>query len=187
MQLPPGGIIENVMADPTTGADGSGVDAAQQRFAPCVKKYGTDNAKARLDYKGYQAASSAADTAGIDTSSVLALWDNEGALRQSFGPPGPKGEIGPAQIRPGVVQEEQKKDILPQGWNSDLTANLTAGALYYDRLSDHYSIPEDQVAAAYNGGPYNYKRNRAAQEYQKSFDTKKSAFDQLINCINGVI
>lgn len=44
--------------------------------------------------------------------------------------------------------------------------------LYYSRLMDHYGVPEGQ-AAAYNGGPYSYRKNRAAQKYQKNFNSHK--------------
>ena len=49
-----------------------------------------------------------------------------------------QGEIGPIQVRPGVAKELKGAGILPARWNSNLQANLTAGALYYD--SDEQSL-----------------------------------------------
>ncbi len=72
--------------------------------------------------------------------------------------------------------------ILPAGWNSNLQANLTARALYYDRLLNHYNVPDDQAAAAYNGGPYGYK-GRQAQGYQAAFNASQPGFNDLINCM----
>ena len=72
--------------------------------------------------------------------------------------------------------------LLPSGWNSNLTANLTAGALYYARMMDHYNIPETQTAAAYNGGPYGYMN---AQGYQQVFNERESALSKLVNCVRG--
>jgi soluble lytic murein transglycosylase-like protein len=116
-------------------------------------------------------------------SDVLALWSNEGSLKSDFGPPGPKGEIGPIQIRPGVITEEGKAGILPPNYNSNVTANLTAGALYYSRLMSHYGVPANQAAAAYNGGPYSYA-NKAAQNYQNSFNYRTDLYMALIICMS---
>ncbi len=120
---------------------------------------------------------------GIDASAVLSLWENENKLLPNFSRyPGPAGEIGPIQVRPGVVKELKGAGILPPQWNSNLQANLTAGALYYDRMSSHYNIPETNAAAAYNGGPYGYRRN-SAQGYQAAFNASQPGFRDFVNCM----
>ncbi len=103
-------------------------------------------------------------------------------------PVGLAGEIGPIQIRPGAVSDLGGAGILPAQWNTDLTANLTAGALYYARLSDHHNIPAVNAAMAYNGGLGNYQRGTISQDarnYQRVFDIREAAFSQMVNCIRG--
>jgi hypothetical protein len=80
------------------------------------------------------------------------------------------------------VSELRNAKVLPQNWNSSLQANLTTGALYYARLTDHYGVPDNQAAAAYNGGPYGYRNNKA-QDYQSAFNASQPGFINLINCL----
>ncbi len=167
--------------------DGSGGGSTdrEKKFKDCLKKFGDKYAKSNLDLKGFDAAGAAAAAATIDQSAVLSLWENENKLLPNFSRyPGPAGEIGPIQVRPGVVTELRGAGILPANWNLNLQANLTAGALYYDRMSSHYNIPETSAAAAYNGGPTAWKKgSQAGQPYQDAFNASQPGFRDLVNCM----
>ncbi len=164
---------------------GAGPGDREKQFQDCLRKFGDKYAKSNLDLKGFDAAGAAAAAATIDQSAVLSLWENENKLLPNFSRyPGPAGEIGPIQVRPGVVTELRGAGILPANWNSNLQANLTAGALYYDRMSSHYNIPETSAAAAYNGGPTAWKKgSQAGQPYQDAFNASQPGFRDLVNCM----
>jgi hypothetical protein len=81
--------------------DGGGAPDRQKKFKDCLKKFGDKYAQSNLNLAGFDAATAAAGAAGIEGSALLSLWENENKLSPTFGPPGPKGEIGPTQIRPG--------------------------------------------------------------------------------------
>src|SRR5271155_359566 len=87
--------------------------------------------------------------AHIATSQVLALWDNENSLQNTFPPAGPHGEIGPIQITPGAVSSLHSAGTLPANWNSNTVANLTAGGRYFASRIQR-GVPLARAAAAYN-------------------------------------
>jgi hypothetical protein len=98
--------------------------------------------------------------------------------------PGPKGEIGPIQIRPPAVKSLKQLGILPANYGSDVTANLTAGGLFYSAyLIEQKGIPATQAAAAYNGGETGYKTSVGAQAYQSAFNQKVPLFQKLVDCL----
>jgi len=152
------------------------------QFANCLKKYGNANAKANLTPTTYADAQAAAAASGISTTSLLALWDNENSLQDTFPPVGPHGEIGPIQITPGAVADLTTAGTLPTNYASNTTANLTAGGLYYSYLINHYQVPANQAAAAYNGGSGGYSKP-GPQAYQQAFNQKQQLFQKLVNCL----
>ncbi len=164
---------------------GSGMTKEEAQFDLCKNLTGDSNVQHNLTFSGFQSAQAASSASGVYVSDVLALWSNEGSLNSNFGPPGAHGEIGPIQIRRGVVNELTDAGILPANYNSNTTANLTAGALYYSRLLNHYGVPQNQAAAAYNGGPYGYANNKAAQAYQQAFNYRTSLYLALVICAGG--
>ena len=176
----------------------------EDRFNMCVSEYGDENAKAHLTLEGYLAAQSAAASAGIDTAEELALWENENSLLAdntvwggNVWEPGPHGEIGPIQILPGPVGTLRNLNRLPNGWNSDLQANLLAGARYYAWILGlrNPAVPRSEAAAAYNGGTAwrgsrkkgtlhrVYKDKPAARAYQEAFNKHQEAFSRLDECM----
>lgn len=161
----------------------------RERFAECLKKFGDALAQANLTFEGYWAAQQAAATAQIDTSSVLALWANEHSLMFDWPKEvGPRGEIGPGQVRPGAITDLRRWGVLPNGYDSDKTANLTAAALYFEGMSSHYNVPEKDAPSAYNGGEANYHKGTVsddAQTYQDNFNQHKAAYTKLVNCVRG--
>jgi RHS repeat-associated protein len=173
--------------DPGRGPGGGSPSDREKQFKDCLDKFGDKYATKNLTLEGFDAAGSAAAAGGIDQSAVLSLWENENKLSPQFSDePGPAGEIGPIQVRPGVVDELSSAGILPANWDSNLEANLTAGALYYERMSSHYNIAETHAAAAYNAGPIAWKRSRkhrAGQGYQTAFNASQPGFRDLVNCM----
>jgi RHS repeat-associated protein len=163
----------------------------KDRFDMCLNEYGDKNAKANLTLEGYLEAQKAAGDAGISTADVLALWDNENSLRmdttiggRDVWLPGPHGEIGPIQLRLAASLDLGR--LLPDGWNHNALANLTAGARYYARLINHSQIPESQAAAAYNAGQRGYRRGKraaAGAQYQKAFDEHRADHARLDECM----
>jgi len=177
----------------------------EDRFKLCLSEYGDENAKARLNLEGYLAAQAAATDAGIDTSEELSLWENENSLRTDStytgrnvwdAKPG-SGETGPIQLKRGASDQLAKMGKLPTGWNSNLQANLTAGARYYAwllTLTDPV-VPRSEAAAAYNQGTAwrgsrkngtlhrRYKDYPQAANYQRDFDQHQATFKNLDNCM----
>jgi RHS repeat-associated protein len=166
------------------GGGGGGGSDPKQKFQDCLDKYGDDRAQQNLTYDGYLAAQQAASTAQVATSEVLALWDNENSLSPNMkvGQRGPAGEVGAMQIRPGAVKDLSRFGQLSAGWNTNLLANLTAGATYYADMSDKYNIPGTQAAAAYNGGIRGYTGSQA-QGYQTAFNQRQAMMMNLVNCM----
>jgi RHS repeat-associated protein len=178
---------------------GGGGPSPEERFKFCKEKYGTANAKNNnLTFNEFNAAQDAANKAGISTSDVLAIWDNEtGFDADNYWTPQANGDVGPLQITPATRDDLDRLDELPDNYDTNLQANVLAGATYYSVLLNHYHIPSDGAAAAYQTGEHRYKRAAArakksgkpiklfkkATGYQKNFNDKKKAFDQLVNCI----
>ena len=166
-------------------------DPQQERFKECIAKYGDIN-KGNLNLGGYQAAQSAATSAGITTAELLALWSNENSLNQTW-TRGANGEVGPAQIRPQTAQTVRNWGYSIAGWTRNLTANLTLGATYYAQLQERLqnpSIPNSEAAAAYNGGTRvqsdgtrRYQHVRDALSYQKVFNERRGQWNQFVNCM----
>ena len=153
----------------------------EQKFTNCVSTYGNENAKNNLTYQGYQDAQQAARAAKIPASDELALWNNENSLNLNFPPVPPTGEVGPIQIRPGVVSDLKAANSLPPGWDSDPVANLTAGALYFGKMLQR--VGESRAAAAYNAGVRGERLGRG-NPYQKAYNQAKSMANNIINCMH---
>jgi soluble lytic murein transglycosylase-like protein len=172
----------------------------QSKFEKC-KQLVNDANKANLDLQGYQSAVKAAAEAGVSTSDVLAIWSNENSLKSSW-QRGSQGEVGPMQIKPIVKDTLANWGILPANWNTDISANLEAGALYYHGITTRFnpSIPQSEAAAAYNGGTaFGNKKNRGPRDkrrydwptvapdaygYQEAFDDRKRDWQDFVDCMN---
>ncbi len=164
----------------------------------CLDTYGDWYAKKYLTEQDFEEADAAAGQAGIETSTLLALWDNESHFNVSgwanskgvWTTKHPYGERGPLQVRPNVAKDLQKHGVATGNWSKDFDDNLLAAANYYALLQNSYHIPAGDVAMAYNAGPTSYRHNNvpdASADYQNNFDNNKMMFDNLVKCLHGVI
>ena len=122
-------------------------------------------------------------------SDVLALWDNETKFEvSSYWKVGPYGEIGPMQVTPKARDALDQWGTLPEGYDTDFSANLLAGARYYAGVIKNYHVPRSDADMVYSGGPGNYRHNnnsKNAAKYQDNFDKKKEQFDDMVKCMSG--
>src|SRR4029077_10254401 len=126
--------------------------SSKLRFADCLSKYGTSNAQASLTEGDYAAAQQAAAGAGISTSDVLAIWDNETSFdSNNYWTPKKNGDVGPMQVTPSARDQLKKQGELPAHYNTDFDANPLAGAKYYAVILYDYKVPEADAAAVYTG------------------------------------
>jgi soluble lytic murein transglycosylase-like protein len=154
-----------------------------------LDKYGTTNAKAHMKAADFYEAQAAAQSAGIETSDVLALWDNETSFDSTrYWTKRGSGDIGPMQVTPSARKDLARLKELPQHYNTNLSANVLAGARYYAVVLNNYGVPEGEAAAAYNGGYGAWKNDELEPrhwDYQNNFDQKKVKFDDLVHCLRG--
>jgi len=153
----------------------------QARFIHCNQQYGTPKSKQFLNFKGYQDALEAANSAKIQPNNLLSLWDNENADQETFPKVGPYGEVGPMQITTSGQNELFSLKQMPSGWNTNAEANLLAGARLFAHILQHHAV--SSAAAIYNGGTGGMN-STAAQGYQKTFNANSASFQKLINCMH---
>ena len=179
------------------GGGGEGNSAARKLrdlWTYCLDKFGDDYAKENLTVSDFYEAQAAAEQAGIETSALLALWDNEshfnvtGWAKNGKWTTGPKGERGPLQVRPIVARDLSRHGVSPGNYRNDFDDNLLAAANYYALVLNKYDVPESDAASVYNGGIGNYRSNSVSDDaaaYQNSFDNNKMKFDDLVKCLHG--
>ncbi len=161
----------------------------QDIFKFCLDKYGTTNAKAHLSPAEFYAAQEAAQEAGIATSAVLAIWDNESSFDDSrYWTARKAGDIGPMQVTPAGGRQLRQWGQLPANYRSDMDANLLAGARLYAGIINKFRVPESDAAMVYKGGIGDYRTNNISDKaaaYQDHFDQKQDLFDSLVKCLRG--
>jgi soluble lytic murein transglycosylase-like protein len=185
------------------GGSSGGGSPLEEIFNKCKEKYGDQYWKEHLTFSEYLTASLAAQAAGIDVGIVLALWWNESKFNSDVNLRGAHGEVGPLQLRPNQAIADLRRllriandpsdfgsrysrliqDALAN-YQTSLYANLLAGALYYSAMLNHYGFSADQAAAAYNGGPNNY-RDPDAQKYQRDFNAQLEVWQKITDCMKS--
>jgi RHS repeat-associated protein len=157
--------------------------AASDRWGPCVKASKDWNIMHILSRQGYGAAKAAAANAKVQTSQVLGIWDIENSLGDNFVTRG-AGDVGPMQVTPFAKDDLKQYKILPAGYDTDLRANVLAGARYYALNVNKHGVPAGQAAAAYHRGPKQYADD-VGKNYQKKFDARQPLFINFVNCVEG--